>query len=102
MTIGSTAAIDLSAGLPPGLTRADFYSGRYCVSGMVSTAKTRLIEVLRDQARQSLDIRQVRIATLDSPEPLTEYADGMLTKADIEWVAVRAEPPRAEARLYGF
>ena len=88
--------------LPPGTTRADFYMGRYCFSGVVATAKGRLIEGLRDQTRQYLDVRRVRIEALDGAEPSVEYADALLTKADIEWVAVRAEPPRAEARLYGF
>jgi hypothetical protein len=96
------AGSDAAESLPAGMTRADFYTGRYRVSGLVPTAKGRLIEALRDQTRHYLEMRHVHVEALDSSEPLVEYADGLLTKADIEWVAVRAEPPRAEARLYGF
>ena len=102
MTTTGGDGVELAESLPAGATRADFYSGGFCFSGLVATGKGRLIEVLRDQSRQYLDIRQVRIAALDDSQPTGEYSDGLLTKADIEWVAVRAEPPRAEARLYGF
>jgi hypothetical protein len=88
--------------MPAGTTLADFYMGPYRISGLVPTANRRLIDVLREPTRQYLDLRRVQLDTLDGSEPSPEYVDGMLTKADIDWVAVRAEPPRAEARLYGF
>jgi hypothetical protein len=88
--------------LPTGTTLADFYMGPYRISGLVPTANRRLIDVLREPTRQYLDLRRVRIEALVGSEPSAEYVDGLLTKADIDWVAVRAEPPRAEARLYGF
>jgi hypothetical protein len=94
--------VDAIESLPPGTTRADFYAGRYCLSGLVPTTDRRLLDTLRDQTRHYLDIRQVRTVALDGSEPPVEYPDGLVTKSDIEWVAVRAEPSRAEARLYGF
>jgi len=90
--------------LPAGTTRAEFYTGRYCVSGDVFTGNDRrLIDALRDPTRQYLDIKRLRTRALDdASEPTAEYPDGLLNKADVEWAAVVAEPPRAEARLYGF
>ncbi len=90
--------------LPPGTTRAEFYVGRYCLAGDVFTGNDRrLVEVLRDPTRQYLEVKRVRSRALDdSAEPPAEYGEGLLNKADVEWAAVVAEPPRAEARLYGF
>jgi hypothetical protein len=47
-------------------------------------------------------VRRLCVAPIDGSEEPIEYADGLLNKADVEWVAIRAEPPRGEARLYGF
>ena len=88
--------------LRPGITRADFYCGRYRISGDASNGDRRLVDALRDPTRQYLDLRRVRVTALDGAEPPAEHADALLSKADVEWVAVRAEPPRAEARLYGY
>jgi hypothetical protein len=44
----------------------------------------------------------VRVTALDGGEPSAEYPDALLSKPELEWVAVRAEPPRTEARLYGY
>jgi hypothetical protein len=85
-----------------GTTRADFYAGRYCLSADVLTGERRLVEALRDPTRQFLEVRQLHVVALDGSEPPAEYPEGLLSKTDVEWVAVRAEPPRAEARLYGF
>jgi hypothetical protein len=97
-----TGATDTEATLPPGTTRADFYTSRYCISANVHTGDRRLIDALRDQTRHYLEVRRVRAVALDAEEAPAEYADGLLSKVEIEWVTVRAEPPRAEARLYGF
>src|SRR5438105_5163032 len=90
--------------LPPGTTRAEFYTGRYCISGDVFTGNDRrLIDALRDPTRQYLEIKRLHTRALDDGnEPSAEYTDGLLNKGDVEWAAVLAEPPRAEARLYGF
>jgi hypothetical protein len=92
------------ATLPPGTTRAEFYTGRYCLSGDVFTGNDRrLIDALRDPTRQYLEVKRLSARPLDgADEPPAEYADGLLNKGDVEWAAVVAEPPRAEARLYGF
>jgi hypothetical protein len=90
--------------LAPGTTRADFYTGRYCLTGDVFTGNDRrLIDALRDPTRQYLEVKRLRARALDTTEePIAEYPDGLLNKTDVEWATVRAEPPRAEARLYGF
>lgn len=99
----SVTTADSDEELPPGITHAEFYTGRYRLSGLVPTgANRRLIDALRDPNRQYLDLRRVHLEALDGSEPVADYAEGLLTKADIEWVRVVAEPPRAEARLYGF
>ncbi len=89
---------------PPGTTRAEFHTGRYCISGDVFTGNDRrLIDSLRDPTRQYLEVKRLRTRAIDDgDEPVAEYSDGLLNKADVEWAAVIAEPPRAEARLYGF
>jgi hypothetical protein len=97
-----TDAADAEASLPPETTRADFYTGRYCLSADVHTGDRRLIDVLRDQTRRYLELRRVRSVALDAEESPIHYAHGLLNKVDIEWATVRAEPLRAEARLYGF
>jgi hypothetical protein len=97
-----TGATDAEAKLPPETTRADFYTGRYCISADVHTGDRRLIDTLRDQTRHYLEVRRVRAVALDAQEPPTGYAYGLLSKVDIEWATVRAEPSRAEGRLYGF
>jgi hypothetical protein len=97
-----TDAADAETTLPPDTTRADFYTGRYCLSADVHTGDRRLIDVLRDQTRRFLELRRVRSVALDAEESPTHYAHGMLSKVDIEWATLRAEQKRAEARLYGF
>jgi len=99
---GARIADTQRVSLPPGTTRADFYTGRYRLSGDVATGDRRLVEVMRDPTRQYLDVRRLRVEALDGSEQPAEYADGLLSKADVEWVAIQVEPPRAEARLYGF
>ena len=88
--------------LPAGTTRADFCIGRYCVAGDIHTGDRRLLDVLRDTTRQYLEVRRLGIRLVDNPEQTSNYADGLLNKAEIEWAAVRAEPSRAEGRLYAF
>lgn len=88
--------------LPAGTTRADFCIGRYCIAAEVHTGDRRLLDVLRDNTRQYLEVRRLGLRPVDKPEQRAEYADGLLLKAEIEWAAVRAEPPRAEGRLYAF
>jgi len=88
--------------LGPGLTRADFYCGRYRISADVYTGHRRLVELLRDVNRQYLDVRRLRVTALDGQDPTAEYGEGLLTKTEIDWVGIRAEPPRSEARLYGY
>lgn len=94
----------IDTALPPGTTRAEFYTGRYCLTGDVYTGNDRrLIDALRDPTRQYLELKRLRTRALDdSDEPAAEYSDGLLNKGDVEWATVIAEPPRAEARLYGF
>src|SRR5712692_1175886 len=91
-----------AASLPSGLTRADFFTGRYCLSADAVTGDQRLIDVLRDSTRQYLDLRRVRILPKEGVEPLADYEDALLRKAEVEWIAVRDEPSRTEARLYSF
>jgi hypothetical protein len=97
-----TDAADAEASLPPETTRADFYTGRYCLSADVHTGDRRLIDVLRDQTRRYVEVRRVRSVAVDAEEAPSHYPFGLLSKVDIEWATVRAEPRRAEARLYGF
>lgn len=90
--------------LPPGTTRADFCIGRYCIDAEIHTGDRRLLDVMRDSTRNYLEVRRLGIRPADGfmAEQRVEYADGLLNKADVEWVAVRAEPSRAEGRLYAF
>jgi hypothetical protein len=88
--------------LPPGTTRADFCTGRFVISADVQTGDRRLLEILRDSTRQYLDVRHLSVRPVDAGEQHGDLADGLLSKADIDWVAVRAEPSRAESRLYAF
>jgi hypothetical protein len=88
--------------MPPGTTRADFYTGGFRLSADVATGDRRLLEVLRDTSRQYIDVRRVCVEALDGGSESAQYQAGLLSKADIEWAAIRAEPPRAESRLYGF
>ena len=97
-----TAAESETVSMPPGLTRADFYTGRFCLTADVQTGDRRLIEALRDPNRHYLEVRRVRAVPLEGSDAPAEYGEGLLSKSDIEWAAIRAEPPRAEARLYGF
>jgi len=90
------------APLPAATTRAYFWSARYCISADVHTADRRLLDVMRDATRQFLDVRRVRITPVEARDHVLESADGLLSKAEIDCVAVRAEPSRAESRLYGF
>ncbi len=91
-----------AASLPPDITRADFFAGRYCFAAHAVTGDQRLIEILRDVTRQYIVLRHVQVIALDGADPIAEYHDALLKKADVDWVAVRDEPPRASARLYGF
>jgi hypothetical protein len=88
--------------LPGGTTRADFFTGRYRISGDVFTSDRRLLDILRDATRQFLEVRRLEVHPVDNAEEASGYADGLLNKTEIDWVAVRAEPSRAEGRLYGF
>jgi hypothetical protein len=88
--------------LPTGLTRADFHTGRQRICADVDTGGRRLLDALRDPTRKYLDVRRARVAAASDIGAPVEYQAGLLSKDDIEWVAVRAEPPRAEARLYAF
>jgi hypothetical protein len=94
---------DLGAALPPGTTRADFVCGSYRISADIATGDRRLLDLLRDTTRHFVDVRSMRVAAADdeNAEPVA-YGDGLLSKAEIDWLAIRAEPSRAEARLYGF
>jgi hypothetical protein len=82
-------------------TRADFWSGQFCISADVSTGDRRLLEVLRDASRQYVEVKNVRVNPT-APEQRIDSGEGLLSKSEINWVAVRAEPSRAEARLYGY
>ena len=100
----SAAPIAEEAALPAGTTRAKFATGRFRVSADVFTGDRRLLDVIRDNTRQYLELRRMHVA---SPENIadvegTAYADGLLNKAEIDWAAIIAEPSRAEGRLYGF
>jgi hypothetical protein len=98
----SEASPALEAPLPPGTTRADIWTGRFCLSADIPTGDRRLLDLMRDVTRNYVDVRRVRVAPVDAPEQATEAADGLLTKSEIDCVAVRAEPSRAASRLYGF
>jgi hypothetical protein len=91
-----------AANLPSGITRADFFMGKYCLSADAVTGDQRLIDVLRDSTRQYMSLRRVRVISLEGVEPIVEYSDALLKKAEVEWVAVRDESARAAARLYGY
>ena len=93
---------DSDAALPAGITRADFFSGCYRISADVPTGDRRLLDVLRDATRHYLEVRRMRVSPVDGDAQAVGYSDGLLTKAEIDWLAVRAEPSRAESRLYGF
>jgi hypothetical protein len=93
---------DAEAPLPAGTTRADFYSGLFCISADVFTGDRRLLDVLRDVTRSYLEVRRMGVSPIDEHTQPEWYADGLLNKAEIAWIAVRAEPSRAEGRLYGF
>ena len=95
-------AQDADAPLPPGTTRADFFGGRFRISADVATGDRRLLDVLRDVTRHYLEVRRMSVRPIDSDAEPVGYADGLLNKAEVDWVAVRAEPSRAESRLYGF
>ena len=95
--------LDAEAPLPAGTTRADFCTGRFVTTADVHTGERRLLDILRDNTRQYLEVRRLRVqgseAVLQQP---AEYTEGLLHKADVDWIAVRAEPSRAEGRLYAF
>jgi hypothetical protein len=93
----------LEARLPAGTTRADFCTGRFRTTADVLTGERRLLDVLRDTTRHYLDVRRLRVLPSEALDAVpVEYTEGLLHKADIDWVAVRAEPPRAEGRLYSL
>jgi hypothetical protein len=90
------------APLPAGTTRAAFCTGRYCTTADVFTGDRRLLDVLRDTTCHYLEVRRLRVSGLEGSDQPAEYSEGLLHKADIDWVAIRAEPSRAESRLYAF
>jgi hypothetical protein len=87
---------------PAGLSRADFYTGQLLIRADIDTGPRRLLDVLRDATRKYLDVRTARVVSFGGPSVEREYQAGLVSKEDIEWIAVRAEPPRTEARLYAF
>lgn len=95
----TSAQIDVP--LPAATTRADFWTGQFCISADVSTGDRRLLDLLRDSSRQYVEVKNVRVAPGVAERPIGS-AEGLLSKSEINWVAVRAEPSRAEARLYGY
>jgi hypothetical protein len=97
------ALSDAASPVPPGTTRADFYTGCYRITADVNTGDRRLLEVLRDSTRHYLEVRRVGVSSPDAPEcaPISS-ADGLLDKAGVDWIAVRAEPSRAAGKLYGY
>lgn len=99
----NTVQIEAEAPLPAGTTRADFCTGRFRTTADVLTGERRLLDVLRDTTRHYLDVRRLRVVPTEAlDQQPVDYAEGLLHKADVDWVAVRAEPPRAEGRLYAF
>jgi hypothetical protein len=86
----------------PGTTRADFYTAQNRVSADVITGDRRLVDLMRDTTRQYVEVRRLSVSPFNSTEPRGQSSDGLLNKAEIDWVAVHAEPSRAEGRLYGF
>ena len=88
--------------LPAGTTRADFWTGNCCIACDVQTGDRRLLDVMRDATRHYLEVRRVRVSRVDAPDQVDQAADGLLAKSDVDWIAIRAEPSRAESRLYGF
>ena len=90
------------APLPAGTTRAAFCTGRYSTTADVVTGDRRLLDVLRDTTRHYLEVRRLKVTALDGSEQVAEYPEGLLHKADVDWVAIRAEPSRTESRLYSF
>jgi hypothetical protein len=95
-SLSEESAADLA--LPPGTTRADFFAGSYRIRADVPTADRRLLDILRDGTRHYLEVHHVSVGSSDGAEAAT----GLLRKAEIDMVAVRAEPSRAEGRLYGY
>jgi hypothetical protein len=86
--------------LPAGMTRAAFCMGRQRIFADVVTAERRLLDVLRDPSRSYLDVRNGQLAGPDGQPGLREYGAGLVTKADIEWVTILAEPARVEERFF--
>jgi hypothetical protein len=84
--------------LPAGVTRAEFCAGSFRITADVQTGDRRLLDILRDNTRQYLEVQRLQLGLDDD----FGAAVGLLKKAEIDWVAIRAEPSRAEARLYSF
>lgn len=85
-----------------GTTRADFYSGRYRISADVLTGKRRLLDALRKVGRLHIDVHDLEVSSHRATGQSVRFADGVLSKSEIDWAAVRAEPPRAEPGVFGF
>ena len=98
----SSALHSIDAPLPVGITRAEFCTGRFRISADVQTADKRLLDIMRDSTRHYIELRRMVVRAIDGVELAAHHPNGLLNKAEIDWVAVRAEPSRAEARLYGF
>jgi hypothetical protein len=98
----SSALHSIDTPLPVGTTRAEFCTGRFRISADIQTADKRLLEIMRDTTRHYLELRRMVVRAMDGHDQVATYPDGLLNKSEIDWVAVRAEPSRAEGRLYGF
>jgi len=92
--------VTLQPPLPTGVTRAMFCVGRQRIFADVFTGERRLIDMLRDPGRHYLDVRNARLADPNGQPGEREYGAGLLTKADIEWVTILAEPARVEQRFF--
>src|SRR6266849_4126180 len=92
--------VTLQPPLPPGVTRGVFCVGRQRIFADVLTGERRLIDMLRDPGRHSLDVRNARLSGPDGQPSEHEYRPGLLTKAEIEWVTILAEPARVEQRFF--
>src|SRR5437764_1339988 len=76
--------------------------GSFRVTADVLTGDRRLLDILRDGTRQYLEVQRMYVGGAGVADAPAEASAGLIKKAEIDWVAIRAEPSRAEARLYSF
>lgn len=81
--------LPLEAPLPPGTTRADIWTGRFCVSADIHTGDRRLLDLMRDVTRNYVDVRRLRVAPVDAPEQVVDAADGLLAYGFVKKTPVR-------------